>query len=97
MSTGTELYKCPLCGRPAQALELVELAARRIDCRKCVSYQFSKGLERILAAHLEVKGCTGYLSDAARRATASGERLKLTEENYLRIAAEEATLAAGEM
>ena len=95
MSTGKEECECPLCGRPAQALELVELAVRRIECRKCTTYEISEGLERTLAANPEAKGRTRYRSGAAWRAKGRGERLKLTEDNYLGIAATEEALQRG--
>lgn len=97
MWTGKEEYKCPLCGRPAQALELVEPAGRRIDCRRCTAYQISEGLERILAANPEARGRAGYLSDAAKRARRTGQcPLELSEDNYLGIAGYEEALQAGE-
>lgn len=98
MTPNKEECKCPLCDGPAQAVPLIGLAARRIFCRKCTTYEISEGLEGILAANPEAKGRARYLSDAARRATAKRERLKLTEDedNYLGIAAYEEGLQRGE-
>jgi Zn-finger nucleic acid-binding protein len=88
--------ECPLCGAATYSVELVGLAARRIEeCPKCTTYQITHGLEKLLSDPA-VKPRIRYLSDAARRATAGGERLKLTEDNYLGIAAQEEALQRGE-
>jgi hypothetical protein len=87
---GGKQDNCPLCDNPqTQAVELAELASRRIECSHCTTDEISDGLERILANNPEAKRRARYLSDAARRATGKGERLILTEESYLGIAAEE--------
>jgi len=97
-TTHQEACECPLCDGPAKAAELIELGTRRIECPKCTTYEISEGLERILADNPEAKGRARYLSDAAKRAMAGGEPLKLTEDedNYLGIAAYEEALQAGE-
>jgi hypothetical protein len=89
--------ECPLCDGPAQAVPLNGLAARRIFCGKCTTYEISEGLEGILADNPEAKARARYLSDAAKRAMAGGEPLKLTEDkdNYLGIAATEEALQRG--
>jgi hypothetical protein len=94
-TTYQEECECPLCDGTAKAAELIGLETRRIECPKCTTYEISEGLERILADNPEAKGRARYLSDAARRATANGEPLKLTEDNYLGIAATEEGLQRG--
>jgi hypothetical protein len=96
MSPNKEECKCPLCDGPAQAVPLTGLAARRIYCGKCTTYEISEGLEGILADNPEAKGRARYLSDAAKRPMAGGEGLKLTEDNFVGIAATEEALQAGE-
>ena len=96
MKGGTQ-DNCPLCDNPqAQAIELVELASRRIECPRCTNYEISDGLESILADSPEAKGRAPLLSAAASRATQGVDKrdilthcLKLSEENFLGIAAKE--------
>src|ERR1039458_9465127 len=93
--------KCPLCDGSAQTATLIGLATSRIECEKCTTYEISEGLEKILADNPEAKRRARYLSDAARRATHGADPrdilelcLKLTEDNYLAVAAYEDALQA---
>jgi hypothetical protein len=96
-ATHQEERECPLCDGPAKAAYLHGLDTWRIECAKCTTYEISEGLEVILASDPEAKGRAGYLSGAARRATdRGGKPLKLTEDNYLAIAAYEDALQCEE-
>ena len=59
MRTRREECQCRLCDGRAQAVPLIGLAARRIECEKCTSYEISEGLEGILADNPEAKELYG--------------------------------------
>lgn len=89
--------KCPLCDRQAQAVELAGMAARRVECPYCTTYEISHRVEQFLSEKPEARARARFVAEAVRRSTEGVEPadlamrcLKLrTEWYFLETAARE--------
>lgn len=87
MEHGRQEIECPLCGKTATGVPLLDKDAYRVECTSCETYEVSEDVMQNLG---EMRRNARLVASASRREAAKGGRLLINgRPHFVKIAADE--------